>query len=202
MIKQERALRTHELLLDASADEFVRHGYAGANLQRIAGRTGMTKGALYAHFASKQQLAAALTTPFDQAWREVLDLVEQVDEGNRQPLTALRCITFNLVGLLHSCLRFRAGLHLVLEEARARCQPPDVITDLTRALTRLVDEAQRAGQLEQDHEPAAVSSFVIASVIGTYYTAVAEARLDTLPDRVEDIWHLVMPPPVCDAQPG
>ncbi|MFJ5117066.1 TetR family transcriptional regulator [Kitasatospora sp. NPDC088548] len=191
MIKQERAWRTHELLLDASADEFVRHGYAGANLQRIAVRTGMTKGALYAHFSSKEKLAAALTAPFDHAWRGVLD---QVEESDRHPLGVLRQITFGLVGLLHTCLRFRAGLHLVVEEAQSRSQTPDVITDLSLVMTRLVRDAQRLGELEGGHEPSALSGFVIASVFGTYYTATSACRLDTFPAQVQEIWRLVLPP--------
>ncbi len=60
MPKQARALRTYDRVLDAAAYEFARYGYTNANLQNIADRIRLTKGALYGHFANKEELAAAL----------------------------------------------------------------------------------------------------------------------------------------------
>ncbi|MFJ9610317.1 TetR family transcriptional regulator [Kitasatospora sp. NPDC101176] len=61
---QERSERTRGRLVEAGAELFDRHGYAGATLGEIAGAAGVTKGALYFHFASKDELARAV---FQQA---------------------------------------------------------------------------------------------------------------------------------------
>ncbi len=47
-------------MLDASRDEFAARGYDGASLDEIASRAGLTKGALYHHFASKAALLEAV----------------------------------------------------------------------------------------------------------------------------------------------
>ena len=47
-------------MLDASRQEFAIHGYAGASLDDIARRAGVTKGALYHHFINKAALLEAL----------------------------------------------------------------------------------------------------------------------------------------------
>lgn len=47
---------TRLALLEAAAEVFAEQGYAGAGVDAIAGRAGVTGGALYRHFASKAEL--------------------------------------------------------------------------------------------------------------------------------------------------
>ncbi|HEY0188310.1 MAG TPA: TetR/AcrR family transcriptional regulator [Cellulomonas sp.] len=54
--RREKADRTRTELLDAAARAFARHGYEGAAVGDIAADAGYTKGALYAHFGSKNEL--------------------------------------------------------------------------------------------------------------------------------------------------
>ncbi|MEU2433733.1 TetR/AcrR family transcriptional regulator [Streptomyces sp. NPDC007861] len=188
MAKQERAARTHERFLDASADEFSRHGYAGANLQRIAAHVGMTKGALYAHFPSKDALAAAFTSAFDQVWHELL---QQIGEGD-PPLTNLRRVTVGFADRLHTDLRFRAGLRLVYEEACTRGKAPAVVDDLSEALTRLVGDAQEREELTTAHSPEAISSLILSLIFGMYYTAPSNP-LGDVTEQVCQAWQLFSP---------
>lgn len=47
-------------ILDAALQEFSQAGYAGATMDDIASRAGLSKGGLYAHFASKEAVFEAL----------------------------------------------------------------------------------------------------------------------------------------------
>ncbi|MEE1795954.1 TetR/AcrR family transcriptional regulator [Streptomyces sp. BE308] len=192
MPKQDRARRTHEVLLDAAADEFTRHGYAGANLARIAVQVGMTKGAVYAHFPSKEALATALTAPFDRAWREILG---QAADAGDDSLETLQCITFTLASRLRVDIRFRAGLQLVSEGARALGESPAVINDVTRMTTQLVREAQRRGEVRSTHAPETLSGLVVASTFGRYHTT-AQHQWDSFPHDARQFWQLLFPSPV------
>jgi AcrR family transcriptional regulator len=60
MAPQARSETTRQKLLDAAIDLFTQVGYATAGLEEIIERTGMTKGALYHHFDSKEALATAI----------------------------------------------------------------------------------------------------------------------------------------------
>src|SRR5947209_1109424 len=124
MVKQARAQRTYEQVLDAAADEFARYGYAQANLQRIADRTGMTKGALYGHFASKQAVAAALVHHLDEVTDELLG-----DAGptSAPPLDRLRTLTLVLAERIQSDARVRAALRLVTEAAQGAPKSPRLL---------------------------------------------------------------------------
>jgi AcrR family transcriptional regulator len=64
-------------VLQAAADEFVEHGYAGASLQAIAKRAGLTRGAVYWNFENKQDLFLTLLDErVDQPARALMQLTE------------------------------------------------------------------------------------------------------------------------------
>jgi AcrR family transcriptional regulator len=57
---QLRAKQTRELLLNSAEIVFVRDGFLGAELGEIAAMAGRSKGAIYGHFKSKEDLYFAL----------------------------------------------------------------------------------------------------------------------------------------------
>src|SRR5271170_1854473 len=57
---QERTAATRNLLLIAAEQVFARVGYEKAQVEEIAEAAGFSKGALYAHFKSKEELFLAL----------------------------------------------------------------------------------------------------------------------------------------------
>lgn len=56
-MRQERAMRTRRAILNAAAAVFDERGYEAATIGEVLARAGVTKGALYFHFPSKQALA-------------------------------------------------------------------------------------------------------------------------------------------------
>lgn len=57
MAQQERAVRTRQAILEAAGAIFAERGYGSARISDVYKRAGMTKGAFYFHFTSKEQLA-------------------------------------------------------------------------------------------------------------------------------------------------
>jgi TetR/AcrR family transcriptional repressor of nem operon len=51
---------TRQKVLDAAFAEFYRHGFQGGSLNRIVQSAGVTKGALFHHFAGKRELGYAV----------------------------------------------------------------------------------------------------------------------------------------------
>ncbi len=66
-IRRRRDLvRTRAALLDAAADVFSRRGLDGATLEEIAESAGFTRGAVYHHFTSKEDLFVAVIARHDE----------------------------------------------------------------------------------------------------------------------------------------
>ncbi|MFI9726285.1 ScbR family autoregulator-binding transcription factor [Streptomyces sp. NPDC086843] len=60
MAQQERAVRTRRAILTAAGEVFDEVGYEAATISAILHRAEVTKGALYFHFSSKEELAQAV----------------------------------------------------------------------------------------------------------------------------------------------
>ncbi|MCL2595222.1 MAG: TetR/AcrR family transcriptional regulator, partial [Promicromonosporaceae bacterium] len=73
--RQAKADQTRADLMDAAARVFAEKGYEAASVNDLAKAAGYTKGALYAHFASKEELFLAVI----QAASNVEGLMEGMD---------------------------------------------------------------------------------------------------------------------------
>ena len=60
MVRQDRAKATREAIINGAAAVFEEHGYGSASLTQVSEAAGVTKGALYFHFKSKDDLARAV----------------------------------------------------------------------------------------------------------------------------------------------
>ena len=58
--RAEKQAETRDALLEAASRVFVREGFQGASVERIAAEAGFTRGAFYSNFASKEELFAEM----------------------------------------------------------------------------------------------------------------------------------------------
>jgi TetR/AcrR family transcriptional repressor of nem operon len=72
---------TRRRIVAAAAPIFNQHGYEGSSLSALMEATGLKKGGIYRHFASKEELAAeAFDYLWEAAWKtRMLDLDEQAN---------------------------------------------------------------------------------------------------------------------------
>jgi len=75
--REEKKAATREALLDAATKVFVRQGYVAASVDEVAWEAGVTKGAVYSNFASKDSLFAAVIERYHD--RRVLEILDRVD---------------------------------------------------------------------------------------------------------------------------
>lgn len=91
---------TRQRIIDVATDLFIEKGYEGTSLREVAEQVGVTKAALYYHFASKAEMVAAIIEPFqtvqqmwladvsgvpsDEEWAESLGVVIDWMVDNRR----------------------------------------------------------------------------------------------------------------------
>ena len=79
--RERRLEHTRSLLLDAAEEVFAAKGFMAASVDDIAHAAGYTKGAVYKHFATKEDLFLAVS---DRYWRRYFDNFAQVMSASRQ----------------------------------------------------------------------------------------------------------------------
>lgn len=62
MKKADQSAATRKIVLDAAARCFAEKGYSACSMQDIAERSGVSKGAIYGHFAGKEELFRTIIT--------------------------------------------------------------------------------------------------------------------------------------------
>ena len=80
---------TRRRLLAAADELFYAGGICSTGVNAVAGRAGVTKMTLYAHFPSKDELVAAYLEDHDRRWREFL---EETLAGYREPREKLLAV--------------------------------------------------------------------------------------------------------------
>ena len=89
-----RRKHTEEMLLKAALSLFVRKGYHGTSVQEITQVAGVTKGALYGHFASKGELLLRIIKEFEI--RFIDEMIRTCRDMKGEALAKLHAIvTFN-----------------------------------------------------------------------------------------------------------
>ena len=102
-----------ESILKAAQACFASRGYSDTSVNDIATASGLTKGGIYFHFASKDEIRLALLSEFAG---QVLTAIQQIKEETQEPEARLRAV----LTLLLNKLGEEDGLLLSVSEAVIR----------------------------------------------------------------------------------
>lgn len=188
---QKRAEETRERVLQAAASVFADVGYRGAKVQDVAAAAGLTQGAVYFHFGSKTQLAAAIIERQHElsiaAGREQLKNATSGIEG-------MIALSGGLARQIVTSKVVQAGLRMSTEsvhELREIAEAPYVAWISTCRL--FLEDAQSAGQLVDGLNIEAASNVIISAFSGTQFVSVALSGSTDLEARLIDMWTLLLP---------
>lgn len=114
---------TRTQISDIALELFLSQGYHETSMQQIADRLGITKAALYYHFASKSDIVGSLIEPLADDLDHVLDLAEQAD-GPQNVRAAV------LEGYLDVLIRYRGSILALMRDVSAT--PPNFYERMVR----------------------------------------------------------------------
>lgn len=181
MPRQERAERSRAAILEAAADEFDQHGYAGARLERIVERTGLTKGAVYFHFRSKLDLAKALLEEKYGNWPRI---VAEIDGSDLRGFEAAVELTRRVGAVFASDVRVRAAMTL-----SQTILPPGPDADPYDHWVGVIERyLAQEDALPGDLPPRELAIVAVQGFFGAYMIAAERGRLDGLPGDIDRLW--------------
>lgn len=177
------AAATRAAVLDASLRVFSRKGYAATRLEEVAAEAGVTRGAVYWHFADKAALYTALMQErgarLGAVYEEAL-----APAGRRAPMAAVERLLLRSVDLLHDDPEFRAVMQLnwlkteLTPELEAGFQHKLAgMRRLVDALAELLALAVDAGEAHADLDPRAAALATVSFMQGLMGLVVMDGDL-------------------------
>lgn len=161
---------TRQTLLEAAFAEIHRNGFQAASVAQILADTGLTKGALYHHFADKQALGLAVVEEVIRPWlaARMFDPLEET----RQPLAALQ-------GLLGAkaveddpdMVKLGCPLNNLMQEMspvdeRFRLQLNAVFQAWVGVVAAALERGKASGEVRPDVDAASTAFFIISALEG------------------------------------
>jgi AcrR family transcriptional regulator len=182
---------TRRLIIEAAATLFSTRGYASASLNDIVAGTGMTKGAVYWHFPSKQEIALEIVREMYGSWPPML---AEVMAAHCDALDALVACTYRAAEQFSSDLTTQAAKRLLAElPAEAMAKLPQPYVGWQGALCSLIVEGQRRGEISCAVEPEGTAQAIVASFFGMQQVSWELTGRRDLLARLENFWKLVLP---------
>ncbi|WP_346621685.1 ScbR family autoregulator-binding transcription factor [Blastococcus montanus] len=182
---------TRQLIIEVAAREFGERGYAATSLSDIVAGTGMTKGALYWHFASKESVAVAVVLQMFETWPVML---REVLGAHDDALDALVAMTYVAGEQFARDPVVRASKRLMSElppEALAKLPQPYV--GWQNALTQLITDGQQRAQINPQADPVGTAQVIVASFFGMQQVSQELSARRDLVGRLDAFWALVLP---------
>jgi AcrR family transcriptional regulator len=184
LVRQERAIRTRQAILEAAATLFDELGYEGASTTDIITRSGLTRGALYHHFPSKESIAVALVDAQSQA-------LEAPDRELR--LQSLIDLTFVYARRLQTDPVLRAGVRLTVEQTSFRQHGSRPYRTAEEAVHGQLELAAQKGELLPGVDTLEATEFIVGAFTGVQLVSHVYSERRDLLERVSAMWRLLLP---------
>jgi AcrR family transcriptional regulator len=197
---ERRRQLTRDTLLDAAEEIFVKRGVPGASIEQIAAEAGFSRGAIYAHFGSKDDLLLAVMDRFITRQLEQFQHLVRRDD----PMDAV----------IDAAEIFRKSFStemvpLELELRMSALRHPDLLQRLVEADRRFSEEnAQLVERLQGDDlnlriPPRDLADIGRAAVMGLLlYAAVDKDLRDRYEQLVETLFVLMTEALLLEQQQG
>ncbi|MDP5225706.1 MULTISPECIES: ScbR family autoregulator-binding transcription factor [Arthrobacter] len=187
---QQRAIETRNAVIEGSSRVFEASGYGDTSLSDIASESSVTKGALYFHFKSKEEIALAVIA--EQHNRSRL-AGERVMERGLPALATMRelCRVFGQQMLDDAVVR--AGIRLTFEASAFDADVTGPYQDWVDTMTFLGSKAQDEGDMRPEINVQDFARFLVGTFTGGQMVSnVLTGRADLM-ERIEQMWGFMLP---------
>ena len=165
---ERRADTTRHRLLAAASRQFANRPYSMVSLDDILAEAGLTKGAMYFHFSSKQALALAIIDDLAEMSRAAFtELLARKMSGLETliDLAFLRAVQDAQYDVA------RAGIRLLESLDNPTPTPPNIWQSRAEFVTTIVRRAVADGDVTDQHDPGDIAAMLVALWVGVHRTS-------------------------------
>lgn len=188
----DRGDQTRRHILDVAARLFAEKGYAGASFSDLVAGSGLTKGAFYFHFPSKEALALATFADQQERW---VDVVSRVAEPSMKAVDQLAAMLKAVCDFCETEVSARCVSRLCFElgeDPRLRPTLTPYLSIWEELIASIVRRAQDEGDIRNDVDAGAVGRVSVAAWIGVNDVATVVSGGADLRARAEEFLEILM----------
>jgi len=176
--------RTRQEIVRSAAPLFNTKGYEGTSLSDLMAATGLQKGGIYRHFASKEELAAEA---FDYAWGKAvsgrLDGVGDVPNSADRIKRMIANFVERRAGLVEGgCPLLNTAIEADDGNALLRGRARKALRTWSDRIAELVKEGKRKNEIDARTDPRKLSQLIIGSLEGALMISRIDANDGALAD--------------------
>ena len=159
--------QTRRKIVEAAAPIFNKRGYEGSSLHDLMEATGLKKGGIYRHFASKEELAAeAFDYTWEAAWNARLLHLDQKANG----IEKLKQLIANFIDqrppVSGGCPVLNTAVDADDGNSVLRARAAKALRSWLSRLQTIVEQARERGETQPGVDPKGVATLIIATLEG------------------------------------
>ena len=190
MSQQVRAIETRAAIIRGAASAFEQRGYGSTSLAQVSSAAGVTKGALYFHFDSKEALAVAI---IDAQHEASVSAGRQLLDDNVPGLPALVSMSYELARQLRDDLIVSAGVRLTIEAVNFSTPVSGPYLDWMKACEEFLRRGIQGGDVDPELDVCAAAHFVTSAFTGVQVVSDVLTGRSDIDQRLTEMWALLLP---------
>ena len=171
--KTQRSERTREALLTRCLQLFAERGFASTSVDDVARAAGVTKGAMYWHFSSKEEIFHAILDRIREEWMEIVHVPVS---AQRTPNAQLGQLFDGYAELFHKspdiCL-FLQQVTLDRQNKAFAARVAKVFGSTARFIAGIVDEGKAQRVMRADVDSLTTAHMILGMLAGASQQATA-----------------------------
>jgi AcrR family transcriptional regulator len=189
--KTQQSDHTREALLSKCLHLFAQRGFSSTSVDDIARAAGVTKGAIYWHFASKDEIFHAILDRIRAQWQEVVHVPVSTRSDPQAQLARLFDAYAQLFRESPDICLFLQQVVLDRQNKPFAAEVAKVFATTARFIARIVDEGKARGVMNADVDSLTAAHLILGMLAGASQQAsttrarslallIAEAKAMTL----------------------
>ncbi|MBM4327297.1 MAG: TetR/AcrR family transcriptional regulator [Deltaproteobacteria bacterium] len=171
LFRETKLMHLRDKIIHESLKLFSLKGYLNTSIEDILERANSSKGGLYNHFRSKDELFVAVLSQARRIWRQkVLEGLDRIDD----PITRVKKLLEHYADqYLKDEENIPGGCVFVTLSVELDDQRPDFAGEISEGfyrflamIKRFLDEAKASGRLNEPVDTDAVSRMLFAAMLG------------------------------------
>jgi TetR/AcrR family transcriptional regulator, acrAB operon repressor len=191
---REEAELTRQLILDTALKIFNRKGYARTTLEGVAREAGVTRGAIYWHFASKFEMFRAI---LQALYQRAIKRMTAILSSQHRPLEKLRLLLEDFFLMMENREEFRLLEEVQIFKYDKKLELTELfhghlenVKMLKDMVTDLMESGIDAGEFKPDLDPE-ITAVALMSFIGGIKSAWLSGLTDfSLVENAEKMIHI------------